>query len=129
MPHTAMPCPCGSKQTYAACCAPFHHGALPTDARALMRSRYSAYTLALEDYLLATWHPATRPPELGLAHDDQPEWLGLTIKRFVPGDIDRAIVEFIARYRQAGRVHRLHETSRFIREDGRWWYVDGTLKE
>ena len=87
-----------------------------------MRSRYSAYVLGLTDYLLATWHASTRPESL----DDAPtHWLGLDVKRHQAIDDTRAIVEFVARYRVDGRGHRLHETSRFVREDGRWYYVDG----
>lgn len=121
------PCPCGSGQCYAACCGPLHAGEQPAaSAEALMRSRYSAYVLKLADYLLATWHPSTRPSELDLAADDS-KWLGLDVKRHEVQDDDRATVEFVARYRIAGRGHRLHEVSRFVREDGRWFYVDGDL--
>ena len=121
------PCPCGSGQRYAACCGPLHAGERPAaSAEALMRSRYSAYVLKLADYLLATWHPSTRPSELDLAADDS-KWLGLDVKRHDVQDDDRAMVEFVARYRIAGRGHRLHELSRFVREEGRWFYVDGEL--
>jgi SEC-C motif-containing protein len=98
------------------------------DAEALMRSRYSAYALGLADYLLATWHPDTRPADL--TFDEQPpvRWLGLDVKRHEP-DGDRAVVEFVARFRQGGgRASRLHETSRFVRETGRWYYVDGEIR-
>lgn len=90
-----------------------------------MRSRYSAYALRREDYLLATWHPSTRPTELGLARETPPKWLGLEVKRYEQQDADHAIVEFVVRYKINGRANRLHETSRFVREDGRWFYVDG----
>ena len=121
------PCPCGSGQRYALCCRPLHAGERPAaSAEALMRSRYSAYVLKLATYLLATWHPSTRPSELDLAADDS-KWLGLDVKRHEVQDDDRAMVEFVARYRIAGRGHRLHELSRFVREDGRWFYVDGEL--
>ncbi|MGZ3253958.1 MAG: YchJ family metal-binding protein, partial [Burkholderiaceae bacterium] len=42
---------------------------------------------------------------------------------------DEAMVEFVARYKIGGRAERLHEVSRFIREDGRWFYVDGSFPE
>jgi SEC-C motif-containing protein len=100
-------------------------GATAPTAEALMRSRYSAYVLALEHYLLATWHSSTRPTQLDLAADEKTQWLGLEIKRHEKTGADSAIVEFVARYKTGGRAHRLHETSRFIREDGRWHYVDG----
>ncbi len=91
-----------------------------------MRSRYSAYVLKLEDYLLATWHPDTRPSELDLAADDS-KWLGLAVKSHVMQDENHASVEFVARYRIAGKGYRLHEISRFVREGGRWYYRDGEL--
>ncbi len=89
-----------------------------------MRSRYSAYVQRLEPYLLATWHATTRPASLDLATDTA-RWLGLEIRRHETSDTDRAVVEFVARYRIGGRAQRLHEISRFVREDGRWFYVDG----
>ena len=88
-----------------------------------MRSRYSAYVLKLEDYLLATWYPDTRPVSLGLAAD-KTKWLGLEVKKFIQESADCATVEFVARYKIGGRAHRLHEISRFMRDGGRWFYVD-----
>lgn len=92
-----------------------------------MRSRYVAYALGLESYLLATWHPSTRPADLKL-DEDPPHWLGLAIKRHEVQDEDRATVEFVARYKIGGRAYRLHETSRFVLEDGRWFYIDGDIQ-
>ncbi len=92
-----------------------------------MRSRYAAYVLKLEDYLLATWHPSTRPSELELSADDS-KWLGLDVRVHRQQDETHATVEFVARYRIAGRGHRLHELSCFVFEDGRWFYVDGELR-
>jgi len=92
-----------------------------------MRSRYTAYTLLREDYLLATWHTSTRPRSLNLAADAATKWIGLEVKRHEQQDADHAIVEFVARYKVNGRAHRLHEVSRFVREDGRWFYVDGEI--
>jgi SEC-C motif-containing protein len=92
-----------------------------------MRSRYCAFALGLEDYLLASWHDSTRPPDLNLAEESGTKWLGLDIKRHQNIDAEHAIVEFVARYRIAGRAYRLHEISRFVCRDGRWLYVDGDL--
>lgn len=93
-----------------------------------MRSRYSAYALGRVDYLLATWHPDTRPDELDLGDPAATRWLGLEVKRHGLTGPDHAIVEFVARYRTGGGpAVRLHEISRFVREDGRWYYVDGTF--
>lgn len=90
-----------------------------------MRSRYSAFVEGDEPYLLATWHPATRPSRVRL--DDKQRWIGLSIKGGEKGQAedDTGTVEFVARYKIVGRGHRLHETSRFERIDGRWYYRDG----
>jgi len=88
-----------------------------------MRSRYSAYVLDLLDYLLQTWHPDTRPESL---EPNPPglKWLGLQVRRHQRQDAEHALVEFVARCRQDGRATRMHETSRFVRNDGRWLYVN-----
>jgi len=118
-------CPCGSGTAYAACCEPMHQGAPALTAEALMRSRYSAFVLGLDAYLLQTWHPATRPSSLDLDAEPRPQWLGLEVKRFEVTGKDSAVVEFVARYKVGGKAQRLHEVSRFERIDGRWVYVDG----
>lgn len=93
-----------------------------------MRSRYSAYVLKLEAYLLATWHHTTRPAALDLAADNA-KWLGLELKKHLPESADCTTVEFVARYKTGGRAHRLHEISRFTREEGKWFYVDGEFPD
>ena len=119
-------CPCGSSKTYDACCALPHAGLPATSAEALMRSRYSAYCLRLEAYLFDTWHPSTRPAGIRLLRmDPAPKWLGLDVRR-AQIDGDTALVEFVARYRAGGgTATRMHEISHFIREGGRWYYVNG----
>jgi SEC-C motif-containing protein len=120
------PCPCGSNRSHADCCGRYLEGSdIPATAEVLMRSRYSAYVLRREPYLLATWHPATRPARLGLTDEPRPKWLGLEVKRHEQQDAEHAIVEFVARYKINGRAHRLQEVSRFVHEDGHWFYVDG----
>lgn len=124
-PHT---CPCGSGRAYAACCAPYlDAGEHPPTAVALMRSRYTAYTLERLDYIRATWHPDTCPPVLAPVAGLR--WLGLQIKRVeAGGEHDRSgLVEFVARSKRGGRAERLHETSRFERMDGHWVYCRGEL--
>jgi SEC-C motif-containing protein len=123
-------CPCGSSKQYADCCYRYLNlGELVTTAEILMRSRYTAYTLNYEDYLLTTWHRDTRPTYLEVEVIDQlpKKWLGLVIKRHEQSTVNHAIVEFIARYKINGRAHRLHEVSRFVREAGIWFYVDGDI--
>lgn len=125
-----MNCPCGSNQPYEKCCGPYISGNTPAPtAEALMRSRYTAYTLLREDYLLATWHTSTRPERLGLADETPGKWIGLEVKHHQQLDATHALVEFVARNKVNGRAIRLHETSRFVRENGRWFYVDGDLHE
>ncbi|BAN35752.1 SEC-C motif domain-containing protein [Sulfuricella denitrificans skB26] len=127
---TPLPCPCGRPYSYEDCCGRYTGDDTPAPtAEALMRSRYTAYTLAQEPYLLATWHPSTRPAALDLNTEPRPKWLGLQVKRYQETDGSHAEVEFIARYKIGGRAHRLHETSRFVREEGQWYYLDGDIKE
>ena len=129
------PCPCGRQDprgrplAFARCCgrylADFEDTPAP-DAESLMRSRYSAFVLEDGEYLLATWHASQRPPHV----DFEPgtKWLGLEVRDHRVVDADHAEVEFIARSRHAGRAHRLHERSRFVCEDGRWYYFDGEIR-
>ena len=125
-------CPCGRVDAkkrpvaYADCCGRFvdHFSTAPApDAEHLMRSRYSAFVLERADYLLASWHSTTRPASLDL--DEATKWLGLEVREHKATGADTAEVEFVARYRVQGKAVRLHERSRFVREDGRWLYVDG----
>ena len=129
-PVDAPVCPCGSGRSYPACCGAFiDSGELPATAEQLMRSRYTAYVLTREDYLLRTWHGSTRPAHLGLRDDGPVKWLGLKILRCEAGGTgDRnAIVEFVARYQVNGRAERLQEASRFVRDAEQWLYVDGQV--
>jgi SEC-C motif-containing protein len=125
----SSPCPCGRKLAYHRCCGLWHAGPqalqAPT-AEDLMRSRYSAFALGLTAYLRDTWHPSTRPAALEPLPAGM-RWLGLEVRRHVTQDADHALVEFVARSKLGGRAERLHETSRFVREHGRWFYVDGEI--
>ncbi|MEQ1487648.1 MAG: YchJ family metal-binding protein [Methylotenera sp.] len=127
------PCPCESGKSYNTCCAPLHKGLAAPTAEALMRSRYTAFALAefypsLEEYLLQTWHVDTRPAALNLAEDPPTKWLGLQIKRTETLG-ETAIVEFVARYKIAGKAERLHEISQFERLDDRWYYLVGNYPD
>jgi SEC-C motif domain protein len=120
-------CPCGSNRAYEGCCGRWHRGEPAPDAESLMRSRYSAFVLRDEPYLLQSWHASTRPPNI--AFDPAQKWLGLKVLDVSSG-ADSAEVEFIARFRIGGAsAARLHERSRFVRVDKQWFYVDGTLAE
>jgi len=126
---SALTCPCGRPRPYADCCAPLHAGQPAEDAESLMRSRYSAYVLGHATYLMATWHPDTRPAALDLDAEPKPKWLGLTVLRHKAVDAGHAIVEFVARYKIQGRALLMHETSRFVRLDGRWLYHEGEVED
>ena len=110
---------------YRICCGRFlDGGVLPATALELMRSRYSAYALGNERYLQTTWYGSSRPAERLLTDGEQIKWLSLEVRRHEEQGSD-ATVEFVARYKVQGRAHKLHEISRFIREEGRWFYLDG----
>ncbi len=128
--HDEGRCPCGSGDTYADCCRPLHIGERDADtALALMRSRFSAFALGDPDYLLASWHPSTRPKRLDL--DSDVVWRRLQIVDTEAGaqDDSSGVVEFRAQYVRHGKRHILHERSRFTRERGRWLYVDGDVRD
>ncbi len=119
-------CPCGSGLSYDDCCSRWHKGDAAPNAEVLMRSRYCAYVLKLEAYLLTTWHPSTRPEALHLDDVVSQKWLGLSVKQHSVISIDKAAVEFVATYKiGGGKAERLHEISRFVLEDGKWLYMDG----
>jgi SEC-C motif-containing protein len=120
-------CPCGGG-VYTDCCGRFHAGQAAKTAEQLMRARYSAYVLNQTDFLQQSWHPSTRPSPAELEEGHGGKWLGLEVKEHLPME-DEATVEFVARYKIGGRAHRLHEVSRFVREGGHWFYLDGRFPE
>ena len=123
----AQRCPCLSGLPYAECCAPLHHGTtVAQTAEALMRSRYSAFSQGLPQYLLDTWHESTRPSALEL--DASIRWYRLDLHgRERGGPLDVAgVVEFEAYWRSPDDRGSHRERSTFVRESGRWYYVDGS---
>ena len=126
---TLSKCECGSGVSADRCCVRYVEGevAAPT-AQALMRSRYYAFIHRNAEYLLESWHPSSRPTTLDFEQDTT-QWQKLQILDCVDGDVNdtRGIVEFKAYYVDGGRRHCLHERSSFIREAGRWHYVDGVV--
>jgi SEC-C motif-containing protein len=132
MGAAAEACPCGQTDArgrpvaWDACCGRYlDHDVPAPDAERLMRSRYSAFVQGRADYLQATWHASTRPAALTL--EAGVKWLGLTVKHHRVLDADHAEVAFVARSRVGGKGQWLEECSRFVREDGRWFYVDGDI--
>jgi len=124
--NTEEACPCKSGKSYDDCCKNYLNLSqnAPT-AEALMRSRYSAFALKNKEYLRYSWHPDTCPSEVHL--NDSTQWLELKIINTQAGRISDSSgeVEFVARSKNNGKAHRLHENSRFIRFDNRWVYLDG----
>lgn len=120
-------CPCGTGERFGGCCAPLLRGTPAPTAERLMRSRYTAFVVGDARYLEETWHPGTRPQDLAL--DPAQLWTGLEVVETVAGgtDDDRGVVEFRARWRHGRDAGMLHERSRFRRQSGRWWYVDGIV--
>jgi SEC-C motif-containing protein len=117
-------CPCGTGRSYAQCCGVWHAGRPARDAELLMRSRYCAFVLRDERYLLATWHPSRRPRHVEFASDQT--WLSLKVVDTRVIGPDSAEVTFIARYRTDRSTQLQHrERSRFVRESGIWLYLDG----
>lgn len=122
-------CPCGRQVPYPDCCGALHEGTRRAEtAEDLMRSRYSAFVVGDGPYLLATWHPTTRPGYLDL--DADTEWTRLRILETSAGDAGgtEGTVSFRAHYRTAGERGAQTETSRFVRgDDGAWLYLDGDV--
>ncbi|MDP5226493.1 MULTISPECIES: YchJ family protein [Arthrobacter] len=130
LPDTPENCPCLSGERYVSCCGRYHEGeAVAPTAEALMRSRYSAFAVGDTAYLLATWHPGTRPSSLEL--DARVSWVRLDILAAeAGGPFDtEGQVAFRAHYRVGARRGVLEELGRFVRQDGRWFYVDGDVVE
>lgn len=126
-------CYCGSGQSVATCCAPLLAGQRHAQtAEQLMRSRYSAFVTGAFDYLLATHHASARSAseraELE-AQAQQLTWLALQVLDTAQGSAsdDRGEVEFRAWFATGGRLRHLHERSRFVREQQRWFYVDAVF--
>lgn len=124
-------CPCGSGHDFDACCGPYIAGDKPAPtAEALMRSRYSAYTMGNVAYLQSTLAEAV-PDDEQLSEEEikAVTWQGLEIRATEGGgeNDNTGTVEFVARYKAQGEQHVFHERSRFGREDGRWVYIDGVI--
>lgn len=130
-----MLCPCGKTKKPGPCCEQYIAGtATPRTAEALMRSRYTAYTMAAVDYLLRTHRP---PPgesldRVGIENfARQCTWLGLKVLRTEDGgpEDDEGVVEFEARYRSDGKATVMRERSLFRKQDGIWYYITGAVSD
>lgn len=122
-------CPCGTGRAYGVCCGLWHAGLrnhlfAPTP-ELLMRSRYAAYVLELEDYLLQTWHASSAPQGIDFLNI---RWMGLEIHR-ARTEGASGLVEFVAKYKERGRFKRLRELSHFTLEQGQWKYLHGEIQD
>ena len=126
------PCPCGSNNSFDACCGPIIAGAPAATAEALMRSRYSAFTLEEFDHIENT-HGAgiradfNRSAAESVANDAH--WLGLKILNVTGGGggDEAGTVEFVTRFKKRGEEYSHHELASFLREEGSWMYVEGSM--
>ncbi|MEV6162820.1 YchJ family metal-binding protein [Streptomyces sp. NPDC052052] len=124
------PCPCGLPATYGDCCGRLHASAATAPScEALMRSRYAAFVVQDEAYLLRTWHPDTRPPAVDF--DPGLRWTGLEILETTEGSAfhTTGTVTFRAHYTDHGRPDALYEKSRFVRHEGAWVYATAVFAE
>ncbi len=123
-------CPCGLNSPFTDCCAPLIRGAvLPDTAEDLMRSRYTAYVVKNWDYLTATVLPEERRPGMAKAYalgQEDIQWMQLEILGLKNGGREdgEGEVTFAARYLEKGAGKTLSETSRFVKENGRWYYSE-----
>ncbi len=127
LPQSPQKCPCSPKNDYQDCCAPFHLGQFAPSVSLLMRSRYSAFVLGgLGEYLLNTWSGSQRNHYTSKELDLPQNYIQLQIiNQQEHGDLGE--VEFKAYYIDQNLLKTLHEKSAFIRENGRWVYVNGQI--
>jgi SEC-C motif domain protein len=121
-------CPCGTGKNYTECCGVFIEGQeKPLTPESLMRSRYSAYTNANVDYIARTMKAPANDgfdAQSAEAWAKRVEWLKLEVKATSLQN-KKGFVEFIAYFKEEGKIHTLHEISEFRLDDGEWYYVDG----
>lgn len=124
-------CPCGNSKAYEQCCEPIHHNpSLANTPEQLMRSRYSAHVKQLVDYVVNTYHPSCNAEQEreAIAESIDSQWCCLEVISCEAGSHDNeGFVTFKAYFAQDGKEYCLEERSRFIRENGQWYYIDGTF--
>lgn len=127
-------CPCHSGLPYSNCCQTYHLGTPAPSARALMRSRYAAYALGLADYIIHTTHPKNPGYQKNFekwkkeieAFSFHTTFTGLEISDFKE-DEDNATVTFHATLHHGDSDASFTEKSRFLKENGKWLYLDGII--
>jgi len=126
--NATQTCPCGSGRSFHDCCEPYLSGEPIPDIETLLRARFSAYATANVNFIRQTWHPATRPARINLDNAESVKWLSLDIVRIERGSVEDqdGSIEFAAHYSVNGEEGDLHEISQFIREQGKWYYMEGS---
>ncbi len=123
-------CLCGSGIEYRQCCEIFHSNerSAPT-AESLMRSRFTAFAMHNESYLLKTWDTSKRPANIDFSKKAV-DWLRLEIITTKKGGVkdSKGFVEFKAFYILDDEEYVLNELSRFRKRNNQWMYLDGTVK-
>lgn len=127
--NAPLRCPCGKGAAYDSCCGRLHSGTgMAVTAEELMRSRYSAFAVGDEAYLLRSWHPSTRPSKVRFVEGQR--WTGLEVLGSQGGAFDQeGMVEFVASFERGGEARVLQEVSRFVRHEGRWVYLDAMVAD
>lgn len=128
--NTDTYCLCGSELNYQDCCHLYHKGIkTPSTAEKLMRSRFTAYAMQKNDYLIETWAISKRPKQINFEKEEA-QWQRLEIIKTKKGQLNdsRGIVEFKAYFLSKGTPSVMNEISRFTKTGGRWFYLDGQVK-
>lgn len=122
-------CACGRNNIYEKCCGEIHKSIeLALTAEDLMRSRYSAYTLANSAYLQKSHHSSTRPSKRESRNIEvwakSVTWIKLEVLNTTLGSSNdsKGTVEFKAYYMEYSNVEVIHEKSYFEKEKGIWTY-------
>ncbi|MGF1901495.1 YchJ family metal-binding protein [Aliivibrio sifiae] len=126
-------CPCGTKKNYSVCCEPIHNNhELAKTPELLMRSRYSAHVKQLPQYIIDTYHASCHAEEFreGIEESIALDWRKLKVISFnlSKTNDNEGFVSFKATYSENGQLHQLKEHSRFLKENGKWYYVDGEIE-
>lgn len=126
-------CPCGTKKNYSVCCEPIHNQhELAKTPELLMRSRYSAHVKQLVQYIIDTYHPSCHAEEFrnGILESTELEWRKLKVLSSHLSTMSpyEGFVSFKATYSENNQLHQLKEHSRFLKENGKWYYIDGEIE-
>lgn len=149
-------CPCGSGETYSACCSKVHKDVQffrKATAEQIVRARYSAYAKKLPEFLMMSTHPDNRAfnpdlrawkesiklnmydnfdlPECTILEEKYNESLDDEDAKPDP-DVETASVKFVAEMvlRETGEKTSFMETSQFekAKNSGAWLYLSGEIE-